>query len=412
MLWAQGSTVFCIRTAARSPSTAGSSPRSTPSWPHGRELIGLIKVVRHWHPYLWARPFVVRTDHFALKYLLDQHLSTIRQHTWVSKLFGYDFHVVYLPGKANPVVDALSHRDEHTVMALPLSSPSFVMYDELRQELQQLQEARHIIEKIEKGEAIAGWSVMDGLIIHAGRIFVPAASTLWPAILDTAHETGHKGVQKTLHRLRSSFYSPKATQWVKDFVKSCVVCQCNKSEHMHPAGLLQPLEVPSSIWANIAIDFVEGFPHVDSKTVVLMVVDHFSKYVHFIPLGHLYTAVSVAKAFFNNIIKLHGIPCSIVSDRDPVFTSTFWKELFHLTGVQLRMSTAFHPQTDGQSEVTNRILGVYLRYLAWDEPRSWLRWLPWVEYCYNTSFQTALCTTPFEVVYGHEPPALLSHEKG
>jgi hypothetical protein len=146
--------------------------------------------------------------------------------------------------------------------------------------------------------------------------------------------------------------------------------------------------------------------------VVLTVVDHFSKYVHFIPLGHLYTAVSVAKAFFNNIIKLHGIPCSIVSDRDPVFTSTFWKELFRLTGVQLRMSTAFHPQTDGQSEVTNRILGVYLRYLAWDEPRSWLRWLPWVEYCYNTSFQTALCTTPFEVVYGREPPALLSHEKG
>ena len=125
------------------------------------------------------------------------------------------------------------------------------------------------------------------------------------------------------------------------------------------------------------MDFMEGFPRVGGKTVV----DRFSKYAHFIPLGHPYTAVSVAKVFFDNVVKLHGIPCSIVSDRDPVFTSTFWTELFRLSGIQLRMSTAFHPQTDGQSEVTNRILGVYLRCLAGDQPWSWLRWLPWAEYC-------------------------------
>jgi hypothetical protein len=94
---------------------------------------------------------------------------------------------------------------------------------------------------------------------------------------------------------------------------------------MHPAGLLQPLNVPNSVWADITIDFIEGFPCVGGKTVVLMVVDRFFKYPHFIPLGHPYTIVSVAKAFFDNIIKLHGTPCSIISDRDPVFTSTFWK---------------------------------------------------------------------------------------
>jgi hypothetical protein len=190
------------------------------------------------------------------------------------------------------------------------------------------------------------------------------------------------------------------------------VCQRNKSEHLHPAGLLQPLELPGSVWADIAIDFVEGFPRVGGKSVVMTVVDRFSKYAHFIPLGHPYTAVSVAQAFFDNIVKLHGLPCSIVSDRDPVFTSTFWKELFTLSGIKLRMSTAFHPQTDGQSEVTNRILGVYLRCLAGDQPRSWLRWLPWAEYCYNTSLQTALHATPFKVVYGRDPPALLSYEQG
>jgi hypothetical protein len=157
------------------------------------------------------------------------------------------------------------------------------------------------------------------------------------------------------------------------------------------------------------MDFIEGFPCVGGKSVILTMVNRFSKYAHFIPLGHLYTVVSVAKAFFNNIVKLHGIPCSIISDRDPVFTSTFWTELFCLSGVQLRMSMTFHPQTDGQSEVTNRIVGVYLRCLVGVQPPSWL---PWAEYCYNTSFQTTLRVTPFQVVYGRDPPSLLSYEGG
>ena len=160
------------------------------------------------------------------------------------------------------------------------------------------------------------------------------------------------------------------------------------------------------------MDFVEGFPRVGGKPVVLTVIDRFSKMAHFIPLGHPYTALSVAQTFFDNVVKLHRLPCSIVSDRDPVFTSTLWTELFQLAGVKLRLSTAFRPQTDGQSEVTNRILGVYLRCLAGDRPRSWLRWLPWTEFFYNTSYQSALQTTPFRVVFGRDPPTLLSYEPG
>jgi hypothetical protein len=103
---------------------------------------------------------------------------------------------------------------------------------------------------------------------------------------------------------------------------------------------------------------------------------------------------------------------ALVSDRDPVFTSRFWEELFRLAGVKLLLSSAFHPQTDGQSEVTNRIIVMYLRRLTGDRPRSWLHWLPWAEFCYNTSFQSALKTTPFNVVYGHDPPPLLKYEPG
>lgn len=167
----------------------------------------------------------------------------------------------------------------------------------------------------------ASWAVMDGFVMHKGRIFIPASSTLWPRVLDTAHGVGHEGAQKTLHRLRASFYNPHATKLVQEFVKGCLVCQRNKTEHLHPAGLMKPLNVPSTVWSDIAMDFVEGFPKVGSKSVVSTVVDRFSKMAHFIALSHPYTALTVAQAFFDNIVKLHGLPCSIISDRNPVFTS-------------------------------------------------------------------------------------------
>jgi transposase InsO family protein len=134
------------------------------------------------------------------------------------------------------------------------------------------------------------------------------------------------------------------------------------------------------------MDFVKALPKVYGKSVILTVVDRFSKYAHFISLGHPYTASSVARAFFMDIVWLHGFPESIISDRDPVFTSNIWRELFKLVGVKLRMSTAFHRQTHGQSEAVNKTIAMYLHCITGDRPRAWLDWLPWAEYCYNTTF--------------------------
>ena len=157
------------------------------------------------------------------------------------------------------------------------------------------------------------------------------------------------------------------------------------------------------------MDFIEGLPKVGGKSVILTVVDCFSKYVHFIPLARPYSASSVARAFFDDIVHLHGIPVSIVSDRDPVFTSNFWKDLFAMCGTSLQMSTAFHPQTDGQSEAVNKTIAMYLRCMTGDRPCQWVRWLPWAEFCYNSSFHSALKT---RVVYGRDPPALHDYEPG
>ena len=136
-----------------------------------------------------------------------------------------------------------------------------------------------------------------------------------------AHTARHEGVQKTLVRLRRDFYIPGDRKLVQDFVRSCDVCQRNKTPTTQPAGLLQPLDVPSQVWADISVDFIDGLPKVHGKSVILTVVDPFSKYAHFIALSHPYTSASVARAFFEGIVRLHGFPNSIVSDRDPVFTS-------------------------------------------------------------------------------------------
>lgn len=154
---------------------------------------------------------------------------------------------------------------------------------------------------------------------------------------------------------------------------------------------------------------MEGLPKVNGKSVILTVVDRLSKYAHFIALSHPYTASSVARAFFSDIVRLHGFPTSIVSDRDPIFTSHVWRDLFKLAGVNLRLSTAFQPQTDGQSEIVNKTIAMYLLCLTGDRPRTWLDWLPWAEFCYNSSFHSALKMTPFQVVYGRPPPQLLPY---
>jgi hypothetical protein len=375
-----------------------------------RELIGLSQAVRHWHPYLWGRAFIVRTYHQPLKYILDQRLATIPQHHWVSKLLGYDFTIEYKPGRTNVVADALSRRDTPEALLHGISSPSFDLLDDIKHAAQADAELVALRDQIVVGTLADPWTVVDGLVLFQHRIYIPAHFPFLPAILAVVHDDNHEGIQRTIHRLNRDFHVPTARKIVQDYVQACVVCQKNKTELLHPGGLLQPLPVPSAVWQHISMDFVEGLPKVAGKYVILTVVDRLSKYAHFIPLGHPYTAESVARVFFGDIVRLHGLPESIVSDRDPVFTSAFWQALFKASGSKLLLSFAFHPQTDGQTEAVNKAIGMYLRCLTGDQPRQWLCWLPWAEYTYNTAFHTALKETPFKLVYGRELPSMRSYD--
>lgn len=217
---------------------------------------------------------------------------------------------------------------------------------------------------------------------------------------------GHFGIHATYHRVKSLFAWPKLKQTVTAFVQQCEICQQAKVEHVKLSGLLQPMPVPEQAWSTVSMDFIEGLPKSGKMDVILVIVDKFTKYGHFLPLSHPYTAMQVAQVYFNNIYKLHGLPRAIISDRDRVFTRNVWQQLFTLSDTQLLMSSSYHPQTDGQTERLNQCLEAFLRCAVHSCPKDWSKWLPLAEFWYNTSYQSSLGTTPFEVLYGHAPRQL------
>jgi hypothetical protein len=204
-----------------------------------------------------------------------------------------------------------------------LSALTFMVFDTLHMESDEVTALRQLRDMIAVGGRRDKWQVVDGLITRVGKVYVPADMPHLPVILSVMRDTGHEGAEKTLHRLRHNFYVPGARSAVQEHVHACAVCQQNKVKQLHSTGLLQPLDVPSAMWSYIAMDFVEGFPRINGKSVILTVVDRFLKYEHFMPISHPYMVTSATKVFFDSVVLLHGIPESLVSDHDPVFTSKF-----------------------------------------------------------------------------------------
>jgi hypothetical protein len=268
-------------------------------------------------------------------------------------------------------------------------------------------QAQDLISKLSvQPSVVPHFSLVNGVILFNNRIWLSKTSSLQPKLMAAFHNSAvgcHSGIPATYHKMKQYFYWPGMKAAIQSFVKQCPVCHQAKPDRARYPGLLQPLPVLDTAWEVVSMDFVEGLPRSGHYNCILVVVDKLTKFAHFIPLCHPFTALTVAKEFLDNVYKLHGMPLSIISDRDRVFTSTLWKELFGLAEVKLQMSSAYHPQTDDQTERVNLCMETYLRCFVHTCPNQWSSWLSLAEFWYNTSLHSTLGRSPFEVLYGHQP---------
>lgn len=375
-----------------------------------KELLAILMAVQHWRNYLQGVQFTILTDQESIKHFADQRLNTILQQKWSTRLLGYDFHIKYRRGEENRAADALSrlYETEGQFNAITILEPKWIR--ELKDSYQEDEELKGLIKQLtENGSNFPHHTYNGGLLRYKNKLMVGEENQMREKIIDMVHnssEGGHSGINGTYKKMKSYFYWKGMKGDIQNKVTTCDVCQINKAEHQVPAGLLQPLPVPDQAWKHLSMDFIEGLPRSEGRDVIFVVVDRFTKYSHFIALSHPFTAHHVAKEFMNLVYRLHGLPESIVSDRDSLFLSGFWKELFHLLGTELKYSSAYHPQTDGQTERINACLESYLRCMVGQKPKSWNQWLPLAEWWYNTHFHSSLNMSPFQALYGYNPPLL------
>ncbi|GKV41615.1 hypothetical protein SLEP1_g49122 [Rubroshorea leprosula] len=263
-------------------------------------------------------------------------------------------------------------------MQMAVSRILLGIYEEVRLSWEVDLVLREICNKLQQGslkDSAYTWS--EGQLRRKGRLVVGNNAALRGKLIHLVHDSamgGHSGIQASTKRLALLFYWKGLEKDVRQYIRQCDVCQHYKPENTPTPGLLQPLPIPEAIWTQVTL--------------------------------------TVAQAYMDNVFKLHGLPQEIISDKDPIFLSNFWQELFKLQGVELLCSSTYHPQIEGQTEVVNRCLENYLRCMTGDRPTEWSKWLPLAKWWYNTNFHTATQISPFEALYGFPPPLHIVYVPG
>ncbi|GJZ58344.1 putative mitochondrial protein [Tanacetum coccineum] len=342
-----------------------------------REGIGAV-LKQQGHPVAYLSK-ALSPKHQLLSTYEKEFLTRISTPTlikWLPKLMGFYYEIEYKRGKDNVVADALSRiQGNAQLLNMMVSTVSSDVQQRIMESWTQDGEIQALIAKLKGGKACPKhYSWFNNLLTRKGKLVIGNDISLQHDLVEYFHAgtTGrHLGVKLTTHSMCALLYWKKMRKHIKQLVNECSVCQLNKVDLGAYLGLLKPLPIPQSVWSEVSMDFINGLPASKGKTMILVVVDKYSKYSHFVPLSHPYSAIQVAQAFLDNIYKLHGLPKAIVSDRDKVFLSMFWQELFKLLDVSLHISTAYHPQSYGHTEVVNRCLEGYLRCMTGERPKEW-----------------------------------------
>ncbi|MCO5549888.1 hypothetical protein L7F22_003362 [Adiantum nelumboides] len=372
-----------------------------------KELLAVLHALESWKHYLLGTPFILRTDHQSLKYFMTQTKLFNKQMRWANFLSRFNFHIAHIAGKHNQVADALSRRPKVNAVSIATHNDLSSMIDEYAID----PKFKDVISAIALGKKEEPFTLQDGYLLHGNRLC--NTRSLREKVMFESHAppyAGHRGIQTTKKAIETYFYWPTMKGDIQDYVSKCVVCQKTKYDRGKQPGLLQPLPILDSPWESISMDFIFELPKsIHGNTRIWTIVDNFSKQAHFIPVKKTIKAHQMATLFISQVFKYHGLPTSIVSDRDPRMTSNFWKGLFENLGTRLNFSLPYHPQTDGQSEIANlKVLDLLKAYVTEVDQRSqWEKYLPLVEYAYNNTVHTSTGKAPFEVIEGRSKSPLL-----
>lgn len=396
---------------------------------HDKELLAIVAAFKQWKVYLEGPKHQVSilTDHKNLIYFTSTKVLNRRQVRWSEELAVFNYKITYQKGSENNRADALSRRSDYLENKKPISQAIFALQPngDIEHNTQRLAATFQIQETHWKQDILNGYANdafaktleatpsrdftrdSDNLWIIDNRVYVPLA--MHQRIIREIHDQDHQGVGRTMERIMRHYYVPRLRNKVEDFVKSCDTCQRSRHERHKPYGLLQPLPAPPGAWKSISMDFITDLPRSttwttkDTFDTILVVVDRLTKYVYFLPFYKTGTARQLAQLLVERVFCNHGTPSDIVSDRDKLFLSHFWQTTMELLNVRTKLSTSFHPQTDGQTERTNQTLEQYLRAFVNYKQTNWASLLPIAQFTCNTYCNASTTISPFQAVYGILP---------
>ncbi|SJL19064.1 uncharacterized protein ARMOST_22671 [Armillaria ostoyae] len=391
---------------------------------YDKELLAIMLALAEWRHYLMGalEDVEIWTDHQNLQYFRKPQKLNRRQARWVTELAEYHFVLKHKPGTANVKADLLSRRSDHDqgeddngditvlspehfrAMIMPTASET---HERVRTTTRQK-------ELWDKGIATSleherGITEKDGILYYDNRVYVPRHTSLRGEIISQSHDhitAGHPGIAKTRELVQREYWWPKIQKDVEAYVKGCETCQRTKSNTQAKSAPLHPNAIPTEPWTHISVDMVTGLPSSNGHDALLVIVDRFSKAIILVPCNVELSAAGWARILRDHVYARHGMPRVVISDRGPQFVSAFMKELYRMLDITQNASTAFHPQTDGQTERVNQEVEKYLRIFINYHQDDWADWLPLAEFAHNNRTHSATGKSPFMILYGRNPRIL------
>ena len=386
---------------------------------YDKELLAIITALEQFRHYLMgaAQKFEIWTDHANLQYFKKPQKLNRRQARWVTILQEYDFSLHHIPGKQNSKADILSRRpgfekgvnDNDDQILLPESLFIRVVQIEPLDFVTRIKRSHKSQDKFVK----ENWKhspefkqVEDALLEYKGLVYVPIDKKLRGDIIHHHHDTrlaGHYGEFKTIGEITKNYWWPTIYRDVKKYVRGCETCQRTKSRRIPTKTPLHPFEPPTRPWEVITLDLIGPLPQSDGYDAILVVVDWLTKSIKFEATNMTLGSEGFAKILRDRVIRDHGLFRRIIHDRDTRFTSEYTKDLLKFLGIEQNVSTAYHPQTDGQTERMNQIVETYLRTFINYHQDNWKEWISLAEFSYNNSVHATTKQTPFFLNYGRHP---------